>query len=122
MAPSADWAQFVETTDRKNLERQLLHAQKMEVVGRLAGSIAHDFNNLLTAISAFAQFASEGVTADHPSHGDIGQILLATERGSALTRRLLAFSRQQVLNPAPSTSIASSPASTACYSVCSVKT
>ena len=89
----------VETTERKHLERQLMQAQKMEAVGRLAGSIAHDFNNLLTAISAFAQFAGEEVGEDSEVHEDLGQILLATERGSALTRRLLAFSRQQVVQP-----------------------
>ncbi len=90
---------LVDATERKNLERQLLHAQKMEAVGRLAGSIAHDFNNLLTAISAFAQFASEELGDEHASRDDLGQILLATERGTALTRRLLAFSRQQFLHP-----------------------
>jgi two-component system cell cycle sensor histidine kinase/response regulator CckA len=91
----------IEMTERKHLERQLVQAQKMEAIGRLAGSIAHDFNNLLTAISAFAQFAREGVDAEAPVREDIDQILLATERGAALTRRLLAFSRQQVVEPRP---------------------
>ncbi|HEX7121117.1 MAG TPA: ATP-binding protein [Gemmatimonadaceae bacterium] len=85
----------VDITPYRNMERQLLQAQKMEAVGRLAGSIAHDFNNLLTAISAFGQFAQEDVDPKSRAREDIGQIILAAERGAALTRRLMAFSQPQ---------------------------
>ncbi len=114
---------LVDATERKNLERQLLHAQKMEAVGRLAGSIAHDFNNLLTAISAFAQFASEELGDEHASRDDLGQILLATERGTALTRRSARV--QPAAGPAArgrSISIASSPAWKDSCSDCWAKT
>ena len=81
------------------LEAQLLQAQRMESVGRLAGGIAHDFNNLLTAISGFGQLTLEALPADDPLRGNLDEIRNAGERAASLTRQLLAFSRQQVLKP-----------------------
>lgn len=86
----------VDITSYRTMERQLMQSQKMEAVGRLAGSIAHDFNNMLTAISAFAQFAHDEVDPKSRAREDIGQIVLAAERGAALTRRLTAFSQPHV--------------------------
>ena len=88
-------------TAYKQLERQLLQSQKMEAVGRLAGGVAHDFNNILTAISGFGQFVLTDLEARQAvgAKSDIEQVLAAAERGGALTRQLLAFSRQQVLQP-----------------------
>ena len=80
-------------------EEQLRQAQRMEAVGRLASGIAHDFNNLLTAIHGHAQFLTEDIDPDHPSHADAEEILSSAERAAALTRQLLAFSRGQAVQP-----------------------
>jgi len=89
----------VDITERKRLEEELRQAQKMESVGRLAGSIAHDFNNLLMVITGRTQLLLKRVSADSPLHRELGVIRKAAERGASLTRQLLAFSRRQVLQP-----------------------
>ncbi len=87
-------------TERRMLEEQLLHAQKMEAVGKLAGGVAHDFNNLLMVISSYAELLSEGVAADSKAKHQAAEILTAARRAAGLTQQLLAFSRKQVLSPA----------------------
>ncbi len=86
-------------TERASLEAQLLQAQKMEAIGRLAGGIAHDFNNLLTGISVSAQLLLEAKHITDDVALDVQDILTATDRATRLTRQLMAFSRNQVVAP-----------------------
>ena len=86
-------------TAQKQLEAQFLQSQKMEVVGRLAGGIAHDFNNLLTVINGTAQLLADDLPESGPLREDAQEILQAGARAAALTSRLLAFSRKQVVAP-----------------------
>ncbi|MGZ6314650.1 MAG: ATP-binding protein [Candidatus Limnocylindrales bacterium] len=85
----------------KSLEAQLMQAQKMEAVGRLAGGIAHDFNNLLTAISGYAEILMAELGPDDSRTQDVSEIQHAALRATQLTRQLLAFGRRQVLRPRP---------------------
>jgi two-component system, cell cycle sensor histidine kinase and response regulator CckA len=86
-------------TSRKRLEQQLLQAQKMESIGRLAGGIAHDFNNLLTVIHSYAEMLLIKLGPENAFRQDIEEIRTASRRAADLTRQLLAFSRRQVLQP-----------------------
>jgi len=86
-------------TEQKILEEQVTQSQKMQAVGQLAGGVAHDFNNLLTAIIGFCDLLLLRHKAGDPSFNDIQQIKQNSNRASNLVRQLLAFSRQQQLNP-----------------------
>jgi len=86
-------------TDRKRTEEQLVQAQKMEAVGQLSGGIAHDFNNLLTVIVGNAELLSDSLKARPDLKRLADAVAFAGDRGAELTRRLLAFSRRQVLVP-----------------------
>ncbi|HEX6576056.1 MAG TPA: PAS domain S-box protein [Gemmatimonadaceae bacterium] len=91
-------ASSIDISERRRLEAQYRHAQKMEAVGRLAGGVAHDFNNMLTVIKGHTEFLSRSLPAEGEAREDIDQIANAAHRASKLTRQLLAFSRQQVMD------------------------
>ncbi len=86
-------------SDQRMLERQLMQAQRMEAIGRLAGGVAHDFNNLLTVILGTAEIAMAELRDRDPLYSELREIRGAGRRAEALTRQLLAFSRQQILQP-----------------------
>ncbi|MGZ6265438.1 MAG: ATP-binding protein [Candidatus Limnocylindrales bacterium] len=87
-------------TERRTLEEELVQAQKMESIGRLAGGVAHDFNNLLTAIMGNAELALIDLGPDYPTRDNIAEIVKAADGAARLTSQLLAFARKQVIQPA----------------------
>ena len=90
---------FIDLTEHKNLEKQVTQSQKMQAIGQLAGGIAHDFNNLLTAMIGFCDLLLLKHKPGDPSFGDVMQIKQNANRAANLVRQLLAFSRQQTLQP-----------------------
>jgi PAS domain S-box-containing protein len=86
-------------TAQRELEDRLLHSQRLEAVGQLAGGVAHDFNNLLAVMSGYGELVAAGMEPGTPARADMDEVLRAVERATALVRQLLAFSRRQVLTP-----------------------
>jgi PAS domain S-box-containing protein len=90
----------VDIDERRSLEDQLRHAQKMDAIGQLAGGVAHDFNNILTAIKGYSGLVLRSLAPDDDERrGDIEEIIVAADRATSLTGQLLAFSRRQILQP-----------------------
>ena len=87
----------IDISERKRLEQQLVHSQKMESLGRLAGGIAHDFNNTLQAIIGLSHIALSEIAAGRPSPEELDHILAASKRAAGLVRQLLAFSSRQTM-------------------------
>ena len=92
---------FMDTTEKLQIEEQLRQAQKMEAVGQLSGGIAHDFNNILQIVSNNTRLAMERFNADDPVYTSLQEMITAVERGSNLTRSMLAFSRKQFMRMKP---------------------
>ena len=92
---------FIDITERKALEQQLLHAQKTEALGRLAAGIAHDFNNHLTAIGGYAHLLQLELRPGSRPFGDVMEIVNTTARAKKLTEQLLSFCRNEPLEPRP---------------------
>ena len=89
----------IDISERKRLEAQFIEAQKMEVVGLLAGGVAHDFNNILGIIMGYTDLIASDLGSENPLQDYVGQIRHATERAAGLTRQLLVFSRKQTVQP-----------------------
>lgn len=92
---------FMDITEKLQIEEQLRQAQKMEAVGQLSGGIAHDFNNILQIVSNNTHLAMERFDADDPVYTSLQEMITAVERGSNLTRSMLAFSRKQFMRMKP---------------------
>jgi PAS domain S-box-containing protein len=89
----------LDITERRTLEEQYLQAQKMEAIGRLAGGVAHDFNNLLAVILGYCELLLSDLTPGDPHQTEIAEIQKAGASAAGLTRQLLAFSRNQIIEP-----------------------
>ena len=92
-------ARKISELEKEKLQEQLLHSQKLESVGRLAGGVAHDFNNMLGVILGHAELLKKKSGSDNTLSNDLEQIITAAQRSANLTRQLLAFARKQTIKP-----------------------
>jgi PAS domain S-box-containing protein len=92
---------ILDITERKKLETQLLHAQKMDAIGQLAGGVAHDFNNIITAIISYSYLMKNRMDENDPSRDNVDKIISLSDRAAQITHGLLAFSRKQYFEFVP---------------------
>ena len=90
---------FFDTTEKRSLESQLRQSSKVEAVGQFAGGVALDFNDLVAVIMSYSAMLVDRLSVRDPIHEDVQEIALAADRAAGLTKQLLAFSRQQVMQP-----------------------
>lgn len=90
---------FIDETKRKSLEQQLIQAQKLDGIGRLAGGVAHDYNNILGVILGYSELVMGRLQQEDPLYHQMEAIISAANRGTELTRRLLAFARKEIVSP-----------------------
>jgi len=88
-----------DVSGKQSFDAQRAQTQRLEAIGEFAGAIAHDFNNLLTAIRGHAELARTDLPVGSPAEADLDQVILNADRASGITRKLLAFTRRQVLEP-----------------------
>ena len=88
-----------DVTGKRSIDAQMVQNQRLEAIGQFAGGIAHDFNNLLTSIQGYAELARAALPEGDPIRKDLDHVLAGAERASAITRKLLAFTRRQILVP-----------------------
>jgi two-component system, cell cycle sensor histidine kinase and response regulator CckA len=88
-----------DVTGKHSIDEQVMQNQRLEAIGQFAGGIAHDFNNLLTSIKGYTELARKGLLETDPVRSDLDQVLASAERAAAITRKLLAFTRRQILIP-----------------------
>ena len=88
-----------DVSGRRAMDAQVIQTQRLEAIGQFAGGIAHDFNNLLTTIHGFAELAQDHLDEPDLARSDMDKVLASAQRASAITRKLLAFTRRQVLMP-----------------------
>ncbi len=90
---------IINETERKSLEQQLIQAQKLEGIGRLAGGVAHDYNNILCVILGHGELLLSRFRKEDPVYHQVEAIISAANRGAELTKRLLAFARKEIVSP-----------------------
>ena len=88
-----------DVTGKLAMDAQVIQNQRLEAIGQFAGGIAHDFNNLLTSIHGYAELARSSLPHDDPIREDMDRVLASAEKATAITRKLLAFTRRQILIP-----------------------
>jgi two-component system cell cycle sensor histidine kinase/response regulator CckA len=95
-----EWVGMVDDVEeQRHAEEQLQQAQRIQAVGKLAGGVAHEVKNMMTAVIGFGEFVLTDLGPRHPQRADVEEILRAGHRAAAVSRQLLAFSRQQILQP-----------------------